>query len=183
MVTGGTRGIGADMAIALAEAGADTILIQVTLISQTASESVDTDKLQRDESNCTTKQTIEGLGRKASIYTCDLASDQDVSELTARVLKDGHDPSILVTCAGIQRRHPSHVFPKHDWDEVSHCCCSLLNFLVPLLTLHRYCRLIYPRSSPYAGMLGRTCSPGCPMRAATGEALSTSRAWCRFRVD
>lgn len=24
-----------------------------------------------------------------------------------------------MTCAGIQRRHPSHVFPKHDWDEVS----------------------------------------------------------------
>lgn len=31
VVTGGTRGIGADMAIALAEAGADIILIQVTV--------------------------------------------------------------------------------------------------------------------------------------------------------
>ncbi|OJJ06221.1 hypothetical protein ASPVEDRAFT_199968 [Aspergillus versicolor CBS 583.65] len=100
VVTGGTRGIGADMAIALAEAGADIILIQ------------------RDESNTATKQTIEGLGKKAWIYTCDLASDQDVSGLTARILKDSHDPSILVTCAGIQRRHPSHVFPKNDWDEV-----------------------------------------------------------------
>lgn len=34
MVTGGTRGIGADMAIALAEAGADIILIQVTYLKQ-----------------------------------------------------------------------------------------------------------------------------------------------------
>ncbi|RHZ62467.1 uncharacterized protein CDV56_108162 [Aspergillus thermomutatus] len=100
MVTGGTRGIGAAMAIALAEAGADVILIQ------------------RDESNLGTKQKIEAMGRKAWIYTCDLASDQDVSELTARVLRDGHDVSILVTCAGIQRRHPSHKFPKEDWDEV-----------------------------------------------------------------
>ena len=29
MITGGTRGIGAEMAIALAEAGADIVLIQV----------------------------------------------------------------------------------------------------------------------------------------------------------
>lgn len=41
VVTGGTRGIGADMAIALAEAGADIILIQVS--SFNSSESVDTD--------------------------------------------------------------------------------------------------------------------------------------------
>lgn len=33
MVTGGTRGIGAEMAIALAEAGSDIILIQVTMSS------------------------------------------------------------------------------------------------------------------------------------------------------
>lgn len=31
LVTGGTRGIGAQMAIALAEAGADIILVQVSL--------------------------------------------------------------------------------------------------------------------------------------------------------
>ncbi|KAL2827329.1 hypothetical protein BDW59DRAFT_160296 [Aspergillus cavernicola] len=99
MVTGGSRGIGAGMAIALAEVGADIILIQ------------------RDGNNLAAKQKIESLGRKAWIYTCDLTSDEDVSGLTARVLKDGHDVSILVTCAGIQRRHPSHIFPKDDWDE------------------------------------------------------------------
>lgn len=41
VVTGGTRGIGADMAVALAEAGADIILIQVTVSK--ASEIVNTD--------------------------------------------------------------------------------------------------------------------------------------------
>lgn len=34
------------------------------------------------------------------------------------MLDGGHDIDILVTCAGIQRRHPSHLFPKSDWDEV-----------------------------------------------------------------
>lgn len=100
VVTGGTRGIGAAMAIALAEAGADIILIQ------------------RDESNKKTYDQIISLGRKATIYTADLASQTDVGSLTQRILTDKHDPSVLVTSAGIQRRHPSHEFPQSDWDEV-----------------------------------------------------------------
>lgn len=100
VVTGGTRGIGAAMAIALAEAGADIILIQ------------------RDESNKQTHQHIESLGRRSTIYTADLAKQSDVASLTQRILNDKHDPSILITCAGIQRRHPAHEFPQSDWDEV-----------------------------------------------------------------
>ncbi|KAH8848511.1 hypothetical protein MCOR02_009274 [Pyricularia oryzae] len=100
VVTGGTRGIGQAMAVALAEAGADIILIQ------------------RDESNLDTKSQIEALGRKATVYTCDLSSQESVEQLAPRILADGHDVSILVTCAGIQRRHPAHVFPMGDWDEV-----------------------------------------------------------------
>ncbi|KIW61150.1 hypothetical protein PV05_01307 [Exophiala xenobiotica] len=100
VVTGGTRGIGAAMSIALAEAGADIILVQ------------------RDASNTSTKLAIESLGRKATIYTADLASQAEVSSVAPKILADGHDVSILVTCAGIQRRHPSHEFPQADWDEV-----------------------------------------------------------------
>ncbi|KFY69029.1 hypothetical protein V498_10530 [Pseudogymnoascus sp. VKM F-4517 (FW-2822)] len=99
VVTGGTRGIGAHMAISLAEAGADIVLIQ------------------RDESNTTTKTAIEALGRKATIITCDLSSASSVSALTPTILAS-HDPSILLNCAGIQRRHPSASFPDSDWDLV-----------------------------------------------------------------
>lgn len=42
-----------------------------------------------------------------------------MSALVSTVLKDGHDIDILLNCAGIQRRHPSHIFPQEDWDEVS----------------------------------------------------------------
>ncbi|KAJ5935057.1 hypothetical protein N7466_004604 [Penicillium verhagenii] len=101
LVTGGTRGIGQAMAIALAEAGADIVLVQ------------------RDTSNPATKETIEKLGRKATIYTADLASQASVSSLVATVVQDGHDIDILLNCAGIQRRHPSHLFPQEDWDEVT----------------------------------------------------------------
>jgi 2-deoxy-D-gluconate 3-dehydrogenase len=100
LISGATRGIGQAMAIALAEAGSDVIL------------------LQRDMKNTATKSEIEKLGRKATIYTCDQASQPEVSGVTKRILGDGHDISILVTCAGIQRRHPAHEFPQSDWDEV-----------------------------------------------------------------
>ncbi|KAI5861988.1 2-deoxy-D-gluconate 3-dehydrogenase [Durotheca rogersii] len=100
VVTGGTRGIGQAMAISLAKAGADIILIQ------------------RDESNLETKRSIEAFGRKAHVYTADLASQEAVGGLSKRILGDGHDVSILVTSAGIQRRHAAHEFPMGDWDEV-----------------------------------------------------------------
>ncbi|KAF4445843.1 2-deoxy-d-gluconate 3-dehydrogenase [Fusarium austroafricanum] len=100
VVTGGTRGIGQAMALALAEAGADIILVQ------------------RDESNLETKGLIEKLGRQAVVYTTDLTNQDQVESLASRIVGDGHDISILVTCAGIQRRHPAHKFPMSDWDEV-----------------------------------------------------------------
>jgi 2-dehydro-3-deoxy-D-gluconate 5-dehydrogenase len=73
---------------------------------------------QRDESSTTTKQAVEALGRKATIYTADLGSPTDVAALTPKILADGHKVRILVNCAGIQRRHPCEKFPDSDFNEV-----------------------------------------------------------------
>ncbi|KAG6033409.1 hypothetical protein E4U41_006920 [Claviceps citrina] len=100
MITGCTRGIGQAVAIGLAEAGADVILVQ------------------RNTSVTATKEAVEKLGRRAWIYTADMADRESVRELTPRVLADGHQVRILVTCAGIQRRHPCEEFPDEDFDEV-----------------------------------------------------------------
>ncbi|KAI9739293.1 MAG: hypothetical protein M1834_007506 [Cirrosporium novae-zelandiae] len=100
VVTGGTRGIGRAMALALAKAGADILLIQ------------------RDHSNQGTKEAIEKLGRKAVIYDADLSSNESVKAITPKIEKDGHTVDILLNCAGIQRRHPSEKFPDDDWSEV-----------------------------------------------------------------
>ncbi|KZZ99632.1 2-deoxy-D-gluconate 3-dehydrogenase [Moelleriella libera RCEF 2490] len=91
MVTGCTRGIGQAVAIGLAEAGADVILVQ---------------------------DAIEVIGRKAWIYTADMADHASVLALTPKILAEGHQVRILVTCAGIQRRHPCEKFPDDDFDEV-----------------------------------------------------------------
>ncbi|KJX97566.1 2-deoxy-d-gluconate 3-dehydrogenase like protein [Zymoseptoria brevis] len=100
LVTGGTRGIGQSMAIALAEAGADILLVQ------------------RDDSNQSTKQAIEKLNRKVQIYTADLASASSMSSLLPKVLADGHQIHILLNCGGIQKRHPAERFPDDDWNAV-----------------------------------------------------------------
>jgi 2-deoxy-D-gluconate 3-dehydrogenase len=119
VVTGGTRGIGAAAAIALAECGADVILIQVLYsFSNEGSNELLMNGIQRDESQTATLKAIEALGRKATIYTADLSSQEAVAALTPAILKDGHKINILVNCAGIQRRHPSDKFPDNDWNEV-----------------------------------------------------------------
>lgn len=73
---------------------------------------------QRDESNQETKQAIEKLGRKAQIYTADLASNDSMKALLPKILNDGHQVHVLLNCGGIQRRHPAHQFPDDDWNEV-----------------------------------------------------------------
>ncbi|KAL1857449.1 hypothetical protein VTK73DRAFT_8088 [Phialemonium thermophilum] len=100
LITGGTRGIGQAVALGLAEAGADILLVQ------------------RDESSKDTLEAVRALGRKATIYTADLSSADDVAKLVPRILADGHEIRILVNCAGIQRRHPCEKFPMSDFNEV-----------------------------------------------------------------
>lgn len=100
LVTGGTRGIGAAVAIALAEAGADILLVQ------------------RNTTVTDTQKQIEALGRKATVYTADLSSPEDVRALVPKVLADGHQIRILINCAGIQIRHPCDQFPDDDFNKV-----------------------------------------------------------------
>ncbi|GFZ44184.1 hypothetical protein JCM24511_01905, partial [Saitozyma sp. JCM 24511] len=106
-ITGGTRGIGARMALALSKAGADLILVQ------------------RNDTNTTTRDQIraeggiEGKGGKADIVVCDLADRKDVAGLIPKVTGEmGRVLDIVVNCGGIQRRHPVENFPDEDWDEV-----------------------------------------------------------------
>lgn len=73
---------------------------------------------KRDLKATDTKEVIQALGRKVSIYTADLADQSSVSKIVPNVLADGHKITILVTCAGIQRRHKCHEFPDSDFNEV-----------------------------------------------------------------
>ncbi|KAK9472027.1 2-deoxy-d-gluconate 3-dehydrogenase [Dipodascopsis tothii] len=103
VVTGGTRGIGAAIAIGLAEAGANIVLIQ------------------RSTTSTDTKTAIEGLGNgtTATVVVCDLADPASVKKIIGHITVDlGLVIDILVNCGGIQRRHPAENFPDEDWNTV-----------------------------------------------------------------
>ena len=90
-ITGGTRGIGSNIALALSKAGADVLLVQ------------------RDTSNTSTRDAIRQEGGKADIVVCDLADKRQVKGLVSGIVGSGRDIDIVVNCGG----SPSSPSPSH----------------------------------------------------------------------
>lgn len=99
LVTGATRGIGLSMTIALAEAGAEIIL------------------LQRDEAQRHTKDEIKSLGREATIIQCDLSSQESVASAVNQALSR-HQVDVVLNCGGMQYRADAEVFPFEEYQKV-----------------------------------------------------------------
>jgi 2-deoxy-D-gluconate 3-dehydrogenase len=97
LVTGGNRGLGRASAIALAEAGADVVL------------------LGRSDP-ASTSERISALGRRASFVACDLAT-AGAAGIAAAVASAG-PVDILVNNAGMIHREPAVSVSPDDWDEV-----------------------------------------------------------------
>jgi NAD(P)-dependent dehydrogenase (short-subunit alcohol dehydrogenase family) len=84
LVTGGGRGIGRSVALALASAGSD--------VAVTARSSKELDE---------TAAAIRALGRRAEAIVCDVSERTQVDAMVARVRTALGDPLILVNNAGI----------------------------------------------------------------------------------
>ncbi|KAJ7772737.1 NAD-binding protein [Mycena maculata] len=106
LITGGTRGIGQAMALALAKAGADLILIQRNLANQD------------------TATQAKQLGRTVTVVGCDLADKVQLGAIVQKITGNvdaggmGLVVDILVNCGGIQRRAPAETFTDENWNEV-----------------------------------------------------------------
>jgi 2-deoxy-D-gluconate 3-dehydrogenase len=101
LVTGANRGIGAGIALALAQAGADVVLLGRTEPSSTI-------------------DVITASGRRSSWVGLDLgrASAAEIGEAVASVVDELGPLDILVNNAGIIRRAPAVEHPVADWDDV-----------------------------------------------------------------
>ena len=99
IVTGASRGLGAAMAIALAEAGADVALI--------ARGDLDA-----------TESAIRSLGRRAFAFQADLASREAPNAILNAVISSFKRADILVNNAGIIRRADALDSSDEDWDDV-----------------------------------------------------------------
>jgi len=100
LVTGASRGLGAGMAIGLAEAGADLVVVASSARLQ---ETVD---------------KIKALGRRCIGVQADLIDTKVIPGIIAAALKEYGRLDILVNCAGIIRRAPAIEFSEKDWDDV-----------------------------------------------------------------
>jgi NAD(P)-dependent dehydrogenase (short-subunit alcohol dehydrogenase family) len=121
VVTGGGRGIGRTICLALAGAGADVAVTSTT-----------------QERNLRVAGEVEALGRRSCAYAADVADQDSVSSMAGAVLDEMGRCDILVCNAGIQR---FSAFLSSDFDKwrrvvevhlygAYHCCKSFLPGMV-----------------------------------------------------
>ena len=111
IVTGASRGLGAGMAIGLAEAGADLVVVASSArIHETASK-------------------ITALGRKCVAVQTDLTDIKTVPAVIDAALKNFGKIDILINCAGIIRRAPAIEFSEKDWDDVMNVNLKTMFFM------------------------------------------------------
>jgi len=99
VVTGANTGLGQAMAIALADAGSDVVLVG---------------RSAPDE----TEARIKALGRKTAVVMADLSDASVASSVIADAEKQLGPVNILINNAGIIRREDALEFSEEDWDDV-----------------------------------------------------------------
>lgn len=102
LVTGGSRGLGRAIALALAEAGADVAI-------NYRERALDADEVA---------DRVRSIGRQAIAVQADVAVGQQVDELVDRVEQELGPPGILINNAGIARPQPIAEITEADFDDL-----------------------------------------------------------------
>jgi len=97
VVTGGTKGIGKAIALALADAGAD-----IAVVSRSPHPDIE--------------KVILDLGRRYMHHAADLTEREQTRNVIPAIVKRMGDVDILVNNAGIIRRSPAAEYSEGDWD-------------------------------------------------------------------
>ena len=97
VVTGGTKGIGKAIALALAEAGAD-----IAVVSRSPHQDIE--------------RAVLALGRRYMHHAADLTERDQTKGVIPGVMAKMGDVNILVNNAGIIRRSPAAEYAESDWD-------------------------------------------------------------------
>lgn len=101
IVTGGAGALGEAIAQGFAVYGAKVVVTGRTL--KTLEQAV---------------KLVEESGSQALAVTCDVSKEEEVEALVAQTLKTFGRIDILVTVAGLAKRHPAEDFPVSDFDQV-----------------------------------------------------------------
>lgn len=110
IVTGASRGLGQAMALGLAEAGADIVLVDILDMTESYEQ-------------------ITNLGRRCEKVIADLTKKESVDTIINKTLDTMGAIDILINNAGIIRRAPLLEFSEKDWDDVMNINIRTLFFL------------------------------------------------------
>ena len=101
LVTGGARGIGKEIALALAREGADVAICDVVL-----------EEAQK------TANEIQDLGREGAAFKADVTSSKDVQDMVDKILDKHKKLDILINNAGITKDGLLLRMSEDAWDRV-----------------------------------------------------------------
>ncbi|HTP66734.1 MAG TPA: 3-oxoacyl-ACP reductase family protein [Geobacteraceae bacterium] len=145
LVTGGSRGIGASIALALALAGAD---IAVNYRSREA-EALEVQK------------AVEEIGRKCILVKADVAKSAEISRMLAEIKDQLGGVEILVNNAGIAVPQQIENIDEHSWDETMDTNLKsaflITQALLPAMRKAQWGRII--NMSSVAAQLGGVVGP------------------------
>ncbi|MGH9663947.1 MAG: SDR family NAD(P)-dependent oxidoreductase, partial [Bryobacteraceae bacterium] len=102
LVTGGSRGLGQAIALALARAGVDVAINFRT----------------REDAAREVAKQISELGRRALCVRADVSQSAEVQRMVREVEAQLGPVDILVNNAGIARQQPIESITESDWDEL-----------------------------------------------------------------
>src|SRR5919201_841934 len=106
LVTGGSRGLGRADALTLARAGADVVIADIQVESDSGEDAerygalAQAARAQGVVYSEATAEEIEGMGRRAAAIKCDVSDRDQVQAPVARVVEDFGSVDILVNNAG-----------------------------------------------------------------------------------
>ena len=170
IITGGSRGLGKEMATALAEAGANVIVC-----------SRDADRVAS-----VAKHLSATCGQDCRGYTCDVTDEEQVQVLVARVIEEFGKVDVLINNAGINIRGSIEELSLEEWQRVQDTNVTgpwlMSRAVAPAMKARRYGRVINVGSTlSIVSLPDRT-----PYASSKGAVLQLTRAlaleWAPFGI-
>jgi NAD(P)-dependent dehydrogenase (short-subunit alcohol dehydrogenase family) len=169
VVTGGSSGIGAEMARALGRAGARVVLVarEAAHLGQTADQ-------------------VKADGGEAAWVSADLADRAEVSRAAEEAIAAFGSPDILVNCAGVNLRPPLASLSVPDWD-LTMAVNLTAPFLLgqcfgPQMAARGWGRIINVTSQQAQRAFGNSGGYGVSKGGLAALTRSQSEAWARDGV-
>ena len=170
VVTGGTRGIGAEICKKLAENGVNVAFLYSG----------------REDLAALQEEKLGALGVKAKGYKCNVASFEETKNTVKEITKEFGKVQILVNNAGITRDNLLMFMKEKDFDDVIDInlkgAYNMIKHMYPVFVKQRYGKII--NISSVSGLFG---NEGQVNYAASKAGLRLSTARCgeqaRWRIS